>query len=238
MAVRRLGAIGAVGMVVGLVLGLAAAGQASTSHAGWPAIQNLLIDRDNSGGSHVLYATPGVHNELLGSFGSDTIYGGNAGDVIWTDYHPDFGAYDPTRRYCPVGAYDPTRRYCPRLKEYIGSLPVKPMTPADLAAVEAAYSQSDRACRALPASTGAPPSSTPPASVGTVHAGNGANFIYATDTTNYVWTGTGATKVHASVGGGEIHCQSSRMVVFLSHRSRTHYKLFGCRHISYFSVGY
>ncbi len=223
MTVRRLGVTGA---LVGLVLGLAAPVQANTSHAGWPAIQSLLIDRDNSGESHVLYATPGVHNELLGSFGSDTIYGGDAGDVIWTDYQPDFRAYDPTVRYCP------------RLKEYIGSLPVKPATPADLAAVRAAYAESDRACKALPASTGKPPSSTPPPSVGTVHAGNGANFIYATDTTNYVWTGTGATKVHASVGGGEIHCQSSRVVVFLSHRSRPHYKLFGCRHLSYFSVGY
>ncbi len=223
MAVRRLGVMGA---LVGLVLGLAAVGQANTSHAGWPPIENLLIDHDHSGGSHVLYATPGVHNELLGSFGSDTIYGGNAGDVIWTDYNPDFSTYDPTVRYCP------------RLKEYIGALPVKPATPAALVSVKAAFAVSDRACQALPASTGKPPSSTPPPSVGTVHAGNGANFIYATDTTNYVWTGTGATKVHASVGGGEIHCQSSRVVVFLSHRSRPHYKLLGCRHLSYFSVGY
>jgi hypothetical protein len=166
-----------------------------------------------------------VHNELLGSYGSDTIYGSNAGDVIWADYHPDFSTYDPTRRYCP------------RLKEYIGSLAQKP-TPAELPAVKAAFAQSDRACKAQPATTGKPPSRTPPPSVGTIHAGNGNNFIYATDTTNYVWTGTGATKVHASVGGGVIHCQSSKVIVFLSHRSRPHYQLPGCRHLSYFSVGH
>ena len=115
------------GCVCALVLaGAAGVAQANTSHAGWPPIQNLLIDQDADGGAHVLYATPGVHNELLGSYGSDTIYGADAGDVIWADFHPDFTAYDPTHRYCP------------RLKEYIGSLPQKPTTPDELAAVRAA----------------------------------------------------------------------------------------------------
>lgn len=218
---RRVGLLSAV-----VVLGLTSAGYANTSHAGWPPIQNLLIDHDNSGGGHVLYGTPGVHNELLGSYGSDTIYGSNAGDVIWADYHSDFSNYDPTQRYCP------------RLKEYVGSLAQKPTTPAELRAVRLAFTQSDRACKAQPASTGRPPSSTPPASVGTIHAGNGNDFIYATDTENYVWTGTGDTKVHASVGGGVIHCQSSKVIVFLSRQSRPHYQLPGCRHLSYFSVGH
>jgi Ca2+-binding RTX toxin-like protein len=30
----------------------------------------------------------GVHNELLGGGGNDTIYAGNEGDVIWGDSHP------------------------------------------------------------------------------------------------------------------------------------------------------
>ena len=213
-------------LVAAAVVGLCGFASANTSHAGWPAIDYLLIDRDNAGGSHVLYATPGVHNELLGSYGSDTIYGSDGGDVIWTDYHPDFADYDPSQRYCP------------RVKEYIGSLAQKPTTASELAAVRAAYATSNRACLTQPANTGRPAASAPPASIGIVHAGNGNNFIYATDTTNYVWTGKGRTMVHASVGGGVIHCQSSRVIVFLSHRSRPHYRLPGCRHLSYFSVGY
>ncbi len=219
---RRLFAVCALAM-----LGLVAVGQASTSHAGWPMFGNRLIDFDNSGGSHTLYGIPGVHNELLGSYGSDTIYGSNAGDVIWADYHPDFTQYDPTRRYCP------------RLKEYIGYLPPsqKP-TPADLPTVMAAYRRDNAACKALGPNTGKPRATLPPPSVAMIHGGNGKNFIYATDTTNYVWTGTGPTQVHASVGGGVIHCQSSQVTVFLSKRSRPHYKLPGCKHLSYFSVGY
>ena len=75
----------------------------------------------------------------------------------------------------------------------------------------------------------------------TIRAGNGRNVIYANDTHNYVWTGTNPrTVVHAYVKGigGVIHCQSPRIVVFLSRTSRRHFKLDGCRRISNFSVGY
>jgi hypothetical protein len=72
-----------------------------------------------------------------------------------------------------------------------------------------------------------------------IHAGNGKNFIYSNDTVNYVWTGTNpATVVHAHEGSGVIHCESPRIVVFTSHHALPHYKLHGCRHISFFSVGY
>jgi hypothetical protein len=75
----------------------------------------------------------------------------------------------------------------------------------------------------------------------TILAGDGRNVIYANDTHNYVWTGTNPyTVVHAFVRGidGVIHCQSPRIVVYLSHSSRRHFKLDGCRRISHFSVGY
>ncbi len=72
-----------------------------------------------------------------------------------------------------------------------------------------------------------------------IHAGNGKNFIYSNDTVNYVWTGTNpATVVHAHSGSGVIHCESPGIVVFTSHHALPHYKLDGCRHISFYSVGY
>jgi hypothetical protein len=61
---------------------------AMTSHAGWPANQHLVMDRGPAGREHVLVGRPNVHNYLLGGYGNDTIYGGQAGDVIWGDYHP------------------------------------------------------------------------------------------------------------------------------------------------------
>jgi hypothetical protein len=61
---------------------------ASTSEAGWPAKQCLKMDKGPAGRSHTLVGLDGVHNWLLGGYGNDAIVGGNAGDVIWADYHP------------------------------------------------------------------------------------------------------------------------------------------------------
>jgi RTX calcium-binding nonapeptide repeat (4 copies) len=72
-----------------------------------------------------------------------------------------------------------------------------------------------------------------------IHAGNGPNLIYANDTVNYVWTGSNpATVVHAHENSGVIHCQNSHIVLFTSHHALPHYKLDGCKHISFYSVGY
>jgi len=61
----------------------------NTSHAGWPPKQCLKMDKGPPGEHHKLVGLPNVHNWLLGGYGSDTIIGGNKGDVIWGDYHPD-----------------------------------------------------------------------------------------------------------------------------------------------------
>jgi Ca2+-binding RTX toxin-like protein len=63
----------------------AAAVLAKTSHAGWPEIDGKLKmhSRDQNG---VIRGVPNRHNELLGGHGHDTIYAGDAGDVIWGDY--------------------------------------------------------------------------------------------------------------------------------------------------------
>jgi hypothetical protein len=143
---------------------------AMTSHAGWPPDQHLVMDRGPAGRANVLVGHPRVHNYLLGGYGNDTFYGGNAGDVIWGDYH------------------------------------------------ESGWPSFQRA---------------------TIHAGNGPNLIYANDTVNYVWTGTNpATVVHAHENSGVIHCENPHIVLYTSHHALPHYKLDGCRHISFFSVGY
>jgi len=153
-----------------LALALAVPAVAMTSHAGWPADQHLVMDRGPGGREHLLVGRKGVHNYLLGGYGDDTIYGGNAGDVIWGDYHE---------------------------------------------------------------------SGWPAFQTAVIHAGNGKNFIYANDTVNYVWTGTNpATVVHAHENSGVIHCENPQIIVFTSHRALPHYKLEGCRRISFYSVGY
>lgn len=65
-----------------------ASSQAMTSHVGWPRYQKLVMDKGPAGQSHTLTGGQGVHNELLGGYGNDTMIGGDAGDVIWGDYHP------------------------------------------------------------------------------------------------------------------------------------------------------
>jgi hypothetical protein len=156
--------------VLAATLAIAAPAAAMTSHAGWPHDAHLVMDKGAAGKANVLRGTPGVHNYLLGGYGDDTIYGGDAGDVIWGDYHP---------------------RGFPKHQTAI------------------------------------------------IHAGDGKNFIYANDTVNYVWTGTNPnTVVHIHEDGGVVHCENPHQVVFTSHHALPHLKLDGCRHVSFFSVGY
>jgi len=116
-----------------------------------------------------MVAHRGVHNELLGGHGNDTIHAGPDGDVIWGDHKP---------------------------------------------------------------------SGQPTPQVDHLHGGRGKDFIYAGHGTNYIYTGRGRDRVHAHFGRGEIHCGSRRAIVYLSHRSRARYKLFGCARISYRTVGH
>jgi RTX calcium-binding nonapeptide repeat (4 copies) len=62
---------------------------AMASHEGWPNDECLKMDKGSWGQSHTLVGAAHVHNWLLGGYGNDTIYAGEAGDVIWGDYHPE-----------------------------------------------------------------------------------------------------------------------------------------------------
>jgi hypothetical protein len=64
------------------------AGPAMADHTGWPALQCLKMDKGTYGRAHTIVGLTDVHNFLLGGYGNDTIWAGNAGDVIWGDYQP------------------------------------------------------------------------------------------------------------------------------------------------------
>ena len=81
------------------------------------------------------------------------------------------------------------------------------------------------------------PSGQPETQSDQLFGGPGRDFIYAGHGTNLIVTGGGRDVVHAHFGRGEIHC-SRGTTVFLSHRSRPRYRLHGCRHISYRTLGY
>ena len=78
------------------------------------------------------------------------------------------------------------------------------------------------------------PCCQPAKQVDNLYGGPGRDFIYASHGTNFIFTGGGRDEVHAHFGrGGEIHCESRGVLVYISHRSRPHYRLFGCHRISY-----
>ncbi len=64
------------------------ASEAMANHTGWPSVECLKMDKGSYGVPHALVGLAHVHNYLLGGYGDDTIWGGDAGDVIWGDYHP------------------------------------------------------------------------------------------------------------------------------------------------------
>jgi RTX calcium-binding nonapeptide repeat (4 copies) len=66
----------------------AAAVYANTSHKGWPKIDGDLKMHKADQSGPIRATELARHNELLGGHGNDSIYAGNAGDVLWGDYKP------------------------------------------------------------------------------------------------------------------------------------------------------
>lgn len=82
------------------------------------------------------------------------------------------------------------------------------------------------------------PSGNGPNQTDTIKGGPGKDYIYASHGKNVITTGGGHDQVHAHFGRGSITCSNPKATVFLSHRSRPHYKLHNCPRISYKTVGY
>lgn len=78
----------------------------------------------------------------------------------------------------------------------------------------------------------------PTTQVDRINAGTGMDFIYASHGTNYIYTGGGGDVVHAHYGRGQIHCGSKTDLVYISHKSLPHYKLYGCKRISFKTLGF
>ena len=81
-------------VLAALAVGLLCSTSAPPVHAnadetGWPRINGKRrLDTGPPGRHHVFRGYNNRHNELLGGYGNDTLYGGNIGDVLWADYHP------------------------------------------------------------------------------------------------------------------------------------------------------
>jgi hypothetical protein len=74
-------------LALAIALSCASIASGLADHSGWPHIEHHEGHPNNEGG--VLRGLPSVHNMLLGGDRNDTIYGGNDGDVIWGDSHPN-----------------------------------------------------------------------------------------------------------------------------------------------------
>jgi hypothetical protein len=78
------------------------------------------------------------------------------------------------------------------------------------------------------------PCCQPTTQVDRLNGGPGNDHIYASHGINYIHTGGGRDFVHAHFGrGGEIWCDSPNVHVYISHRSRDRYRLFGCHHLDF-----
>jgi Ca2+-binding RTX toxin-like protein len=82
------------------------------------------------------------------------------------------------------------------------------------------------------------PCCQPATQTDTIRGGAGKDFIYASHGRNHIFSGGGADQIHAHYGRGDITCASPKPTVFLSHRSQKLYKLHGCPHISFKTVGH
>jgi Ca2+-binding RTX toxin-like protein len=216
------------------LLAYAPGASANTSHAGWPQITGMLLmnkqdqtrpldgrpGHDPFGGKDASYSCDGLHKY------TDCIDGG-----------PSFLSFLDDVRYqscedLPLKLVDACETT---------AAPVN-VVPADIGHNELLGGHGDDTITAGDAGDviwgDYKPSGQPTAQFDRLTGGAGRDFIYASHGTNIIDTGAGRDVVHAHFGHGEIHCGSNLATVFLSRVSRKRYKLSGCSHISYKTLGY
>jgi Ca2+-binding RTX toxin-like protein len=224
------------------LLGAPAGAAANTSHAGWPAIDGMLLI------NKLDQARP-----LDGRPGSDPFDG--------SDYSEPCPAGELHSHCVPGGIPLLTRAAvtCPDLSAAEAALTAALGAPApssactaDLASAalvppgighnELLGGHGDDTIHAGPAGDviwgDYKPSRQPPAQVDRLDGGPGNDFIYASHGRNVIHTGGGRDIVHAHFGRGEIHCDSPNVTIYLSRQGRHGYHLFGCHHVSYKTLGY
>ncbi|MEA2275686.1 MAG: hypothetical protein QOC78_646 [Solirubrobacteraceae bacterium] len=82
------------------------------------------------------------------------------------------------------------------------------------------------------------PSGQPEAQVDNLIGGPGRDFIYASHGTNDISSGAGNDVIHAHFGRGAIDCGPGQDTLFISHRSKPHYKIVNCERVSFKTLGF
>jgi hypothetical protein len=186
-----------------LLLLPAAAASGKASHVGWPRITGMLL-MNGANQSRPLDGRPG---------------------------HDPFGGTDPS--YSCDGVHK--RSTCVRTSRH-RRRPTR-VVPASIGHNELLGGHGNDTIFAGPAGDviwgDFRPCCQPTRQVDRLFGGPGNDHIYASHGGNIIYTGGGRDLVHAHFGRGEIHCDSDRVLIYISHRSRRAYDLFGCRHLSY-----
>jgi Ca2+-binding RTX toxin-like protein len=230
--------------VVALVgVGVASSAPANTSHAGWPPLTGMLLINkldqsrplDGRPGSDPFdgaeYSTRCPHGQLH----SHCVPGGihvarHNGVVSCTAL-----AAAEQRLSAKLGRATPAS-VCS------GSIATAALVPAGIGHNELLGGHGSDTIHAGPAGDviwgDYKPDGQPTSQVDRLYGGAGNDFIYASHGINYIYTGGGRDVIHAHFGRGAIHCGSATVTVYLSRAGRHGYRLFGCHHISYKSLGY
>ena len=221
-----------------LTLALTGMASANTSHAGWPRITGMLLMNKHDQ-ARPLDGRPGM-DPFGGADASYSCYGDHT-DSSCVPGGPSFASSDlpcdGAPRSVPSFAGLPTfvvRQLC--------SEETTSVVPQGIGHNELLGAHGTDTIHAGPAGDviwgDYKASGQPTRQIDHIYGGPGRDFIYASHGANYIWTGGGRDVVHAHFGHGEIHCDSSDALIYLSRRSRPRYHLFGCRRISYKTVGY